>query len=149
MMNESLFSTPYSKMWIDDSGIAHSYYIKKIDVTLEIAKNDMEIISKLSQGKKVPILVDLGNANSITRKAREFFSGNESKDTLSAAALITNSPMHIVMGNFFLGINKPPYPIKLFSSKENALEWLRKFSDKNIKSINKQTISDHCQSRAV
>ncbi len=36
-------------------------------------------------------------------------------------------PKSPVIRNFFLGINKPPYPVTLFNSEEKALEWLKTF----------------------
>jgi hypothetical protein len=31
------------------------------------------------------------------------------------------------MGNFFLGLNKPHFPTKLFTSEEKAEVWLKEF----------------------
>jgi hypothetical protein len=43
---------------------------------------------------------------------------------LSELALIVDSPMKRMLGNFFLGVNKVDVPTKLFSSKEDAEKWL-------------------------
>lgn len=119
--------TPYSKIWIDDKGIMHSKYTKKTLVTEEVAIAEIQIIKEISQGNKVPLLVNMSNTTSITIKARKYYSGKESEKVIRAAALIVNSPLHSVMGNFFLGLNKPQFPVKLFSSEEQALKWLRKY----------------------
>ncbi len=125
MKNEAF--TPHSKIWIDESGIMHSKYTKKTLVTEEVAITDIQTIKEMIQGNKVPLLVNMSNTTSITIKARKYYSGKESEKIISAAALVVNSPMHTVMGNFFLGLNKRQFPVKLFSSEEQALIWLRKY----------------------
>ena len=124
-MKKNVSETPYSQMWIDDGGILHIRYTKKTDVTLIIAKKEIELINKICLGKKIPTLVNLNNTKSISREARQFLSGRESQKVLRSVALVVKSPIHSVMGNFFLGINKPSYPLKLFSSEEQALNWLK------------------------
>lgn len=129
-MKSEIIDTGSSKIWMDDCGIIHTKYPVKIDVTLESAICDIGVIEKLSKGRKVPLLVNMGNTRSISRDAREYFSGKESVKVMAAAALVVNSAVHRVMGNFFLGINKPPFPLRLFSSEQEALEWLIQFIKK-------------------
>ena len=43
---------------------------------------------------------------------------------LPAYAVILRSPIQRVLTNVFLAIQNPPIPIKAFSSKETATEWL-------------------------
>jgi hypothetical protein len=44
-----------------------------------------------------------------------------------AVALVTSSPLSRVLGNFFLGFNKPQTPARLFASIDDAEVWLRSF----------------------
>ena len=127
-MNDKVYCTPYSELWIDEGGILHTRYTKKkTDVTLSIAKKEIELINKMRGDKKIPTMVNLNNTKSLTKEAREYYAGRESKKVFSAVALIVNSPFHSVMGNFFLGINKPLFPVKLFSSEKKALDWLKSY----------------------
>jgi hypothetical protein len=47
-------------------------------------------------------------------------------DTL-ATALIVDSPVGRIIGNFFIGMNKPGIPVKIFDSEDKAIQWLRGF----------------------
>ncbi len=46
---------------------------------------------------------------------------------ITAIAMLINSPGSRIIGNFFLGINKPSVPTKLFNEKNKAIEWLKQF----------------------
>jgi hypothetical protein len=48
-------------------------------------------------------------------------------DLVSAVALVAGTPLSRMMGNFFLGVNKPPYPTRLLDSETPALAWLQAF----------------------
>jgi hypothetical protein len=39
-------------------------------------------------------------------------------------ALLVGSPVTRVIGNFFIGLNKPRWPVRLFRSESDALAWL-------------------------
>lgn len=124
-MINRILHTPYSKIHMDDEDIIHYEYLSETEITLKGAKTEIKLINKLCNGKKVPLLVNLSKTKSVTKDAREYYSGSESAKVKSAAALIVNSPLHKIMGNFFWGINKPPYPVKLFTSEEKAINWLK------------------------
>ncbi len=43
------------------------------------------------------------------------------------ALLLIGSPVSRVIGNFFMGLNKPIYPTKLFTDPQKAIRWLQTF----------------------
>jgi hypothetical protein len=59
------------------------------------------------------------------REARLFFAGEETAKVESAAALIIDSLLSRAIGNFFMGLNKPIIPTRLFTSEAEALAWLK------------------------
>ena len=98
-----------------------------MDLELEDAR---EIITRLrTLGGLVPrpILVDLTAIKSMSRGARQYFSGPDTAKVQSAAALLVGSPLARAVGNFFMGFNKGLIPARLFTSEAEALEWLRPF----------------------
>jgi hypothetical protein len=96
-----------------------------LDVTVEDMKQFAEDLIKLSGGKKLLIFIDMRKIRSITRDARLFASNAGAIQVVRAVALLIDSPISRVIGNFFLGINKPPYPTRLFTSEVEALSWLK------------------------
>jgi hypothetical protein len=39
--------------------------------------------------------------------------------------MLIDSPLGVVIGNFFLKVNRPPYPLRLFRNEREAEQWLR------------------------
>lgn len=94
------------------------------DHTLEHARENIIEESRVLDGRKVPLLVDLTRLRSIERRARQFYGSAEGVAPYLAIALLISSPVTKVIGNFFMGLNKLPRPTKLFTSREEAITWL-------------------------
>jgi len=77
----------------------------------------MFISKNFAKGKKTPVFTDIRGVKSITREARLFVSSEDSVKVCSAASILIGSPVSKVIGNLFLGLNKPPYPTKLFNKR--------------------------------
>jgi hypothetical protein len=67
------------------------------------------------------------NLKSFDRAARKYFAGEEAGQTVRALAIITGSPVSRILGNFYLGINRPQTPCRLFTAEDEALEWLKEY----------------------
>ena len=124
-MNE-VVETQTCKIWLEDD-IIHIVSLPGTEETLETAKENLAAVKKLVKNGKKPLLADMSQIKSVSREARECYSRKESEEFTSAMALIAKSAVSKVIGNFFLGLNKPPYPIKLFTSEKEAIDWLKEF----------------------
>jgi hypothetical protein len=98
-----------------------------VEVSLEDAVENSAATLELAGPRKIRVLVDTRPARGIEREARTHFSDPEVRKYTVAQALLIDSGPSRVMGNFFLGLNKPPFPTKLFTSEEKAEAWLRGF----------------------
>ena len=81
----------------------------------------------LAAGDNRPLLVNFGKIKSIDRNARAYFGGRQAEKNVTASALVITSHIGRVIGNFMLGLNKPPYPVRLFTNEDEALTWLKEF----------------------
>lgn len=70
----------------------------------------------------MPLLLELTGIESITRSARSVFGGAHSA---SAVAVLGSSQVDRVIANFLLGGDLPHCPTRYFSSRDEALGWLR------------------------
>ena len=122
-MNKEITTSSYKVSFLD-VGIVKVITIIR-DETIEDARELYDIIKIVTENKKCPVLVDMRLQKSITREARQFYSRKESMDTTTALALFVESSISKVLANFYLGLNKPPYPTRLFTSEDEAREWLR------------------------
>jgi hypothetical protein len=46
---------------------------------------------------------------------------------VKAAARVTGSDFNNALANFFLAVNKPMIPTRLFTDKQKAKQWLQQF----------------------
>ena len=126
-MVENAVNTRTGTLWIAGNGIIRQNVVPGTDFTLQDAQETITVMSKLSEGKAYPILVDLTGLKSITREARHYFGEEITSHEARAVALLFSSVITQVIGNFFLRFNNPKVPIKLFSSETQALTWVREF----------------------
>ena len=123
-----MIETRTVRIWLDDDGIIR--ILTKPGVTkqtLSDAVENMEAADKVRLGKKRPVFVDIRDAMSTDAEGRKYYARAELAENFSAGAFIISSPISRVIGSLFLGVSKPPFPVKLFTSPEEALEWLKGF----------------------
>lgn len=109
-----------------EDGIAYAeLYIE--DITLEVAMQMVETRYNVTNGNVYPVVVDISRIKSVTKEARDFLSGGKATEKISAAALYTNSLISRIVANFFLGFSRPDIPIRIFTSKAEALKWAKHY----------------------
>lgn len=94
-------------------------------MNLEDAKENIEAVAQLAQGEKVLVIVDIRNSKGATKEGRRYFASERAAEVQKGCALIIDSPLSKLIGNFFIGMNKPAFPTKLFTNQEQALIWLK------------------------
>ena len=125
MSTEIELRTQWVRLGTD--GIVYIRTKPRAEIDRADAEETMHVISSLCNGKVPPALVDLSDLKSMTREARLYFAGPETAKVQSAAALLIKSPLTKAIGNFFLGLNKPLIPTRLFTSETEAVAWLQAF----------------------
>ncbi len=116
------------KLWIDEHGIVHAHF-KHDTEDLAGAKKGVEEIKQISGGVRHPVLVDIRRIKKISLDARRYYASEDSIGAHLAVALLAGSTMSRMIGNFFLGVNRPKFPVKLFDDESKAIEWLKKVKD--------------------
>jgi len=125
LMKHKILKTRTGEVSLGDDGIYRQKMFQNVHVDLEDAKELFARNEELSDGTTRPLLVMVGGTRSLSREARSFFAGKESARLFSAVALLVDSQLTRVISNFFIGLNKPFFPVKIFSSEKEALEWLK------------------------
>ncbi|HEY0602682.1 MAG TPA: STAS/SEC14 domain-containing protein [Herpetosiphonaceae bacterium] len=95
--------------------------------TLADAKENIQALEELSQGRPFRALTDIRQMTSQSREAREFYSDPSHTQSLVAVAILVGSPVSRLIGNFFMGFNKSSTPTRLFTSEADAIAWLKEF----------------------
>ena len=89
------------------------------------AEEIMQTLLRILKVTPIPLFVDGTQIRSMDRKARRIFAGPRAQSIIKAQAILTRSPIARMIGSFFLGINRPSFPIRLFTEEDTAIDWLK------------------------
>ena len=100
--------------------------------TLQTAQENIDAHERARDtfGKeKTRVLIDMRQTTRINREARRYYANERTASIQRAAALLVSSPLSTTVANFFMGLNKPLTPTRMFSNPDEAIAWLRSYSD--------------------
>jgi hypothetical protein len=108
-----------------DNGTLYTSCFPLTTMDLEDGTESTRISLELVRGKPLLLLSDLSNVTKMTIECRNHFAGEEHAKSFSKAALLVSSPISRIIGNFFMGLNKPIKPTTLFTDKSKAIKCVR------------------------
>ncbi|MFV8753479.1 hypothetical protein ACNOYE_23250 [Nannocystaceae bacterium ST9] len=121
---EPFRATSTSQYFVRDDGIVVQAVVSNQKQMLADARENTRVFNEIADGRRRLLLVDMRVAYAMDPKAREFYATPEAARFVLALALVTPSTTTRVLGNFFLGLNKPTYPCRMFSNVDEAASWL-------------------------
>ena len=90
------------------------------------AEDSMRIFRELAEGRARPAVIDISAAKGLSREARNAYVGPGAVGVFASAGLVVaSSVIARTLGNFVINVSKPPFPVRLFESVEDALAWTR------------------------
>jgi hypothetical protein len=114
------------RFWLDDEGFLRGECFEGAEQTLADSEEQLREQRPMGGGTPRPFLMDISRVRSLSRDARNYFASSDaSREMFSCVALVVGSPLSRAVGNFFIGLNKPRMPTRLFTSEEEGLAWLR------------------------
>ncbi len=123
MINLSLIETSMAFMHVEDDIL---YITLKVDADMKVDNID-EIIDarkRIQNGKKMKVLADIRNIWQASLKARKRAAAPDMQNLNIAMAIVIDSLASKLLANFFIKINNPSSPTRMFNSKEEGLLWL-------------------------
>ncbi|AGA78937.1 hypothetical protein [Echinicola vietnamensis] len=112
-----------------DNGIIFSRVLPNKYLELEDGRENLKAVATLAPGKRVAIVVDISQAKGISKECRALYGTKQCAEIQYAAGIVAKSKFSKLLGKFFLGFNKPLFPIRLFSDSTMAMEWLKTMKD--------------------
>lgn len=116
---------PKFRMWLPDDGIVRLVWSPPVPSGREDAIATIEAMIEVTGDRPAPLLVDVRDAGPQDREGRLEF--HRRYTVVSAVAILVGSPLSRMMGNFFVNVNKPKAPTRLFDDEAAAVEWLKGF----------------------
>lgn len=116
----------HTKIWLGEDGILRILFYPKTEIDIVKAREVGAALVDVCAGKRRLVFADARNIKSISREAREYWATDEAtKWSIAVATLYT--PVLKVLAGFYLKFNKPPFPIRFFTSETDAIAWLQGF----------------------
>jgi putative acetyltransferase len=108
-----------------EDGILYSYS-KSIRRTVDNISGNVELVKKITGGKKVPLLIYLADSPVPDKETRKF-STEKLPEIYTAMAMVAKPGLtQLIMGILFR-FNAPPIPMKSFTDPVKAKEWLQQY----------------------
>jgi len=122
-------------------GIIYTENTSPSPLTIEVMIQNSEFIKQLAleRGAAVRMLSHFDVAQNIDKKARAYIKSPDSNaydQYISGFALLCQSGVSRMIGNFMLGLNKGKgeQEVKLFRKEETAVQWLLQLPNKPLNS---------------
>src|SRR5690554_4930135 len=92
--------------WMGDDGICRTTVKPGSAITIAEAKENSIAVQSFDNGEvKYPLVVDARGILSMTKEARDYLSLNNRTSPVNAIAIVVDSPLSRIIGNFFIGLN--------------------------------------------
>lgn len=107
-----------------EDGLIHGQALPHRVQSIEDARRNIEALEGLSEGVKRPLLLDIRTTGTLSREARQEYAEVGGK-LITRLAFVADSAFTRVVGNLFIRLARPHYPVRLFASEEAAMRWLK------------------------
>tara|TARA_R110001583_G_scaffold192614_1_gene359338 strand:- start:51774 stop:52163 length:390 start_codon:yes stop_codon:yes gene_type:complete len=121
------YENDYARFWFAEH-ILFIEYKPKTTISLKVAKRVVADRILLQNGKPYPVLCDIRGIIDSEKAGRDYLAQSGSL-LITAAALIIHEQVSLTISNFYLHISKPTVPTKLFTTRQEALIYLKSFLD--------------------
>ena len=116
--------TRTAEIFVDENDIIHLVILEGIHLDYYDALDNSLVLRNLSKNKRALKLIDARANYSIDKKARTFIASKELKEKTMARAILVNSTVKKILTNFYLHLNEPEVPAKIFTDYNEAYNWL-------------------------
>lgn len=96
-------------------------------IDLDIAKRITDSRVAFQKGKTYPLLSNIKNIKGSTKAARDYMASKDGCQGVIAAAVLIDSPIGSMIGNFFIRVSKPFVPTQIFTDEAEAKKWLSQY----------------------
>ncbi len=115
------------EIFVDEFGILHVKMLGGVIIDLEDAADNFLVARHLTNAKPVLKLVDARKIFKIKKDARAFIEKENNSDKHIAKAILVGSFISRYLNQFFLNLQNPKFPVKIFTSEAEALKWLKSY----------------------
>lgn len=127
-MKRTLLENHEVKIELEDGIVIANWKTSFVDIN--VARRAVQYRLESTNHVPYPLLSNIKSIKNGTKEARDFLALESSCEGIIAAAVLINSPIGSMIGNFFISINKPFVTTKIFTDETEAKKWLTQFVKK-------------------
>lgn len=106
------------------NGIVHTHFKDGLEVGPSDVQLMFDAIHAAVAGRKVLLLVSVGEGTTMSNEARAYASSEVSNALIAADAIVVRDFSHQLAANVFVRHHKPARPIRMFPDQDSAMHWL-------------------------
>jgi hypothetical protein len=125
-MKENYFQNDFAEFWTEEN-ILFFIYKQGVRIDLNGAKQIVADRLKVQKNVPFPVFCDMRGIKDSDKPARDYLA-KEGSSMVKAVAVLIDSPVTKIMLNFYLTISRPLIPTKMFTSKTDALDFVKSYS---------------------
>ncbi|MCD6018892.1 MAG: hypothetical protein K0S53_2013 [Bacteroidetes bacterium] len=110
---------------LKSNGIVYVLFKDDCLINIELQNKLLHFYRDVTGGKLMPFIFLAAENVSITKEAKENAIFIEDQSMVGASAVVVNNFAYKLIANFYLKINKPRRPYKVFSNEQDAVKWLK------------------------
>ncbi|OYU94490.1 MAG: STAS/SEC14 domain-containing protein [Bacteroidetes bacterium B1(2017)] len=123
--NAKLIEGEIADYYLDEDGILYSYS-KNPKRTVELIRNNIALVKKITHNQIVPLLIFLCDSP-IPDKATRNYSSEQLPHVYKAMAMVGKPGLTQLIMNVLFKLKQAPIPMKSFSKEADAREWLKQY----------------------
>ena len=124
LKDKEIFEGEIATYWFDD-GILVSIS-KSPRRTVENITNNIALVKRITNNKKVPLLIYLSKSPIPDKETRKFVT-EQLPNVYTAMAMVSKPGLARFIMNFLFKLKPPSIPMKNFTDDKEAKEWLKQY----------------------
>mgnify|MGYP002625169265 CR=1 FL=1 len=106
-------------------GIVHVHYKEHTEITVDLQIKMYEIFIQMCGDVKRPFLFTAEDYVTVGKEARDNAIKMEDRYVGAATAVVANTVAYKLIANFYVKVNKPKNPFRVFNTEAAAIKWLK------------------------
>lgn len=127
-MKQVLLKNDEVTIILEDGIVIATWESQAVDLT--VAQRAVKYRLEATKHQSYPLLSNIKPIKNISKPARDYLASEDGCEGIIAAAVLIDSPLGSMIGNFFISISRPLRPTKIFTDETEAKKWLAKFVSK-------------------
>lgn len=131
---------PHTKIELRDDGIIQFFYGDHVQYTMYETKELEEAVNRITKGVTHKSLRIAGRFTNVDMEVMKYLSRGRGTLFTLADSFVIHSLSQKILANFYLRINKPVLPTRVFNKVDEAETWLKALNGEDLNRMHKLKI---------